>query len=64
MTCKRCGSTRNLDQHHVKLKGMGGSKALDDESNLVTLCRKDHEWVHRNPRKAREEGLIKGRFDK
>jgi len=27
-------------------------------SNMVLLCRFDHEWVHANPAKAREQGFI------
>lgn len=46
--CKICGTNAHLDQHHVIPRGMGGSKdpAVNDESNLMTLCRKCHRNLH------------------
>ena len=46
--CQICGDTRNLDQHHIQAKGMGGSKALAIEApdNKITLCRTCHRNLH------------------
>lgn len=33
----------NIDMHHVKTRGSGGS---DDENNLMPLCRWHHTEVH------------------
>ena len=47
-SCEICGLTQGLEQHHVTPRGMGGSKdpAVNDESNLMTLCRKCHRNLH------------------
>ena len=31
------------DIHHIKCKGMGGSKTKDNIENLIALTRKEHE---------------------
>lgn len=58
--CQSCGSTENLERHHRRLKGMGGS---DDRAhaqcacNGLTLCRREHRGrngVHRGIRKLAE----------
>ncbi len=51
-SCSRCGATRWLDRHHVLPRSRGG-----DDSDVVVLCRRCHEWVHRHPHLAEEEGL-------
>ena len=33
--CALCGSTDNLEHHHVLPRSLGGT---DDEDNLLTLC--------------------------
>lgn len=47
--CTRCGSPkkgrRSLHAHHIK-PWAGNPTLRFDESNVVTLCRKCHEWVH------------------
>ena len=40
--CELCGSKAN-DVHHIKSRGMGGSKKRDVIENLMALCRKHHE---------------------
>ena len=49
--CEICGTSQNLDRHHVIPKCMGGSKnpAVHDESNLMILCRSCHRKVHQGP---------------
>ena len=52
--CVRCSSADAHDIHH-RMRRRDGGHAL---SNMVLLCRFDHEWVHANPAKAREHGFI------
>ena len=46
--CEVCGDTRNLDEHHIQPKGMGGSKdpAIEAHGNKITLCRTCHRNIH------------------
>lgn len=44
--------------HHVRVKGMGGSRR---ESPAITLCLAHHGWVHDHPRLAKEAGLMVSR---
>jgi len=46
--CGVCGDSRNLDQHHIQPKGMGGSKdpAIEAPENKITLCRTCHRNIH------------------
>ena len=46
--CEVCGTTKNLDRHHIVPKRMGGRKnpAIHDQENLMTLCRQCHGNVH------------------
>jgi len=48
--CEKCGrgvmESRELDVHHVRHKGIGGSKLLDGADNLIGLCRKCHNEEH------------------
>ncbi|TMG06706.1 MAG: HNH endonuclease [Chloroflexi bacterium] len=48
MNCEICGTNRNLDQHHVESRGMGGSKdpVVNADDNLITLCRSCHRNIH------------------
>lgn len=47
--CEICGTVHNLDQHHVIPKRMGGrdDPAIDDPTNLMTICRGCHQKIHR-----------------
>lgn len=36
--CVHCGETNELVIHHRKNRGMGGSKNLDNLSNLMRIC--------------------------
>lgn len=49
--CENCGK-QAVDIHHIKARGMGGSKQMDVIENLQALCRKCHldygdkkQWV-------------------
>jgi 5-methylcytosine-specific restriction endonuclease McrA len=40
--CESCGS-QAVDIHHIKARGMGGSKERDNIENLMALCRYCHD---------------------
>ena len=42
--CVICGTNKNLHHHHVIPKVTGGT---DHQHNLITLCDKHHEMIHR-----------------
>jgi 5-methylcytosine-specific restriction endonuclease McrA len=54
--CRACGTDSFLDAHHVIFRSHGGS---DDLSNLVTLCRTDHQMRHPEKRTRFGEGPAK-----
>ena len=39
--CEICNQ-RSVDIHHIRARGMGGSKKKDDITNLMALCRNCH----------------------
>jgi 5-methylcytosine-specific restriction endonuclease McrA len=41
--CEVCGKIAN-DLHHIKARGMGGSKHRDNIENIMALCRPCHEF--------------------
>jgi hypothetical protein len=47
--CSRCGSTKNIEKHHIKFKSKGGT---NDPSNIDYLCAECHDFLHA------EENLI------
>ena len=47
ISCEFCGAEA-VDIHHLKNRGMGGSKIQDYIENLMALCRYHHEKAHRN----------------
>jgi hypothetical protein len=55
--CALCGSTDNLEHHHVLPKSYGGS---DNEDNLLTLCSTHHVQLHNlSPGRIDSSTLIK-----
>ena len=63
--CVRCGG-EITDIHHRKLRGMGGTS--DQEvafglANLISLCRKCHDWVHAHPAESYRLGLLVHSWD-
>jgi hypothetical protein len=55
--CALCGSTDNLEHHHVLPKSMGGS---DNADNLLTLCAIHHVQLHNlSPGRINSSTLIK-----
>lgn len=41
--CQVCGTTNNIEVHHVTFRSQGGAHAL---TNLVVLCWEHHMAVH------------------
>ncbi|MGH9745095.1 MAG: HNH endonuclease [Candidatus Acidiferrales bacterium] len=41
--CQNCGSSKNLDVHHMIRRSALGD---DRETNLITLCRECHQYLH------------------
>jgi 5-methylcytosine-specific restriction endonuclease McrA len=42
--CQNCGSTQQLQVHHLDLRSQSGA---DEEQNLITLCAECHTRMHR-----------------
>ena len=40
--CEMCGACPGQDIHHIKARGLGGSKCMDYIENLICLCRDCH----------------------
>jgi len=53
--CELCGN-RAVDIHHIKARGMGGSKNSDHIDNLMAVCRQCH--VDYGDRKDKLDYLI------
>jgi len=60
--CVYCGSPFNLQNHHRRLKGIGGDGRDHTQCacNGVRLCADHHAWAHSGigQNEARDEGLI------
>ena len=55
--CALCGSTDNIEHHHVLPKSLGGS---NDADNLLTLCSTHHVQLHNlSPGRINHRGLIR-----
>ena len=44
--CMYCGSTENLQMHHIIYRSHGGP---DTDDNLICLCWRHHAAVHNDP---------------
>lgn len=42
--------------HHILRRSQGGGNEI---TNLLGLCFRCHEWIHANPKKAAQAGLLK-----
>lgn len=51
--CTECGSTDNLECHHIQWLSKGGDHSLE---NLQTLCRPHHRAKHRNENRNTQNG--------
>ncbi|MCW2957158.1 MAG: hypothetical protein JWO69_2027 [Thermoleophilia bacterium] len=58
--CIWCESSCDLQAHHRRPRGAGGSRRTDTNSpaNLVTLCAESHREVESNRREALDRGLL------
>jgi len=58
--CEWCGK-RAVNIHHIKKRGMGGSKKLDVIENLASVCMEHHTKADNEPEfneKLKEKHLI------
>jgi hypothetical protein len=55
--CERCGGTNNLTVHHIDENRYNNHK-----SNLMTLCRKCHDFVHGVRRRTKIERWVQYRW--
>lgn len=53
--CEICGSVA-VDIHHIRARGMGGTKTADNIENLMAVCRQCH--VDYGDKKDKVEYLI------
>ena len=51
-----------VDIHHIRCRGMGGSKRNDDISNIMALCRECH--INLGDKKQHIEFLTERHFEK
>jgi len=51
--CQKCRCSKNLDVHHVRRRSALGD---DAETNLITLCRKCHQILHRSTSRQERNG--------
>lgn len=51
---------RPFDVHEVLPRSAGGDPL--DSANVLAVCRRCHDWIHRNGRLAREIGLLRSRY--
>lgn len=57
-TCKRCGIyDKHCHTHHLEPRSRAPSRK-HDLTNGICLCGPCHYWVHHNPKKACEAGLL------
>lgn len=50
--CYHCGQTEELQIHHRRNKGIGGSKLLDTPDNLMRVCAAWNYGMESDPRVA------------
>lgn len=55
-----CTYTPQETPHHRKRRSQGGTNAL---GNLLAVCTLCHDWIHAEPAKARDLGLLLRRND-
>ena len=58
--CLRCGAEENLEVHHIRPVGNGGT---NDDSNLATLCERCHIAAHGGSKTVSETAYPAEEFD-
>jgi 5-methylcytosine-specific restriction endonuclease McrA len=51
--CQNCGSSEDLQAHHIQPRGKLGADSLD---NLITLCATCHEALHTSGLRSDQTG--------
>ena len=52
----RCAG--RIDPHHALMRSQGGKDTLED---LIAVCRAHHDYIHANPARSYELGLLRHR---
>jgi 5-methylcytosine-specific restriction endonuclease McrA len=63
--CRRC-SREATEVHHRRLKQRGGTKderVLYGLSNLISVCRECHSWIHLHPAESYSAGWMVHSWD-
>ena len=50
--CQICGEDIAVDHHHLFYGSFGADK---DDRCLIAVCRRCHEWCHRNKRESQDK---------
>tara|TARA_R110002020_G_scaffold178162_3_gene370986 strand:+ start:1889 stop:2194 length:306 start_codon:yes stop_codon:yes gene_type:complete len=53
---------RSVDVHELLARSQGGS--ILDEENCIAVCRRCHDWIGNNPKKATQLGLRRSLYNK
>ena len=58
--CERCGTPGQMQYHHRRPRGMGGTRRTDTAgaANALLLHPSCHEWVERNRAAALDQGFL------
>lgn len=56
---------RATEIHHILTRSRGGRKDSDllDPANVLTVCRRCHEFVHQHPAESAERGWLRHGWD-
>lgn len=54
--CECCADSLACDIHHKLPVGRGGK--LCDTTIFMAVCRQCHDWIHTNPKEAKEKGYL------
>ena len=54
--CQVCFANQATDIHHKLSLGRGGK--LNDTTIFLAVCRVCHDWIHRHPKEAEQQGYL------
>ena len=54
--CQVCFANEATDIHHKLSLGRGGK--LNDTTIFLAVCRVCHDWIHRHPKEAEQQGYL------